>query len=368
MTRIAPPLATSKVVPFSNRQSLFRAWELRARLRALLAQGQVAGTGLRAQLLDEITLKVLSPEAGKPVAVVGPAGAGKEHVARFLHRVASETLGRSGALIRLDSGDLPSALPAALEAAAGGTLWCGGLTDREAIRALSDALPDRCDALVLVLIEAPAYRDLPWRGLRIELPSLSERHADIAELCRHFARAAPRPGGLGPDSVARLTEAARKGRIPGVDALRHAVAQELSDACASGDRVPLTQPVLAADSGSPPSAERHALSPGAAPGSAGATFDLTQVQTLAAIHGVPAELLVRQAALISELTASMNGTPRSFRNIMDRSDVVRRIGLWLAMGVHGQSDFRRAFGRQRFMQPSKSSAWAFFNTVFKRDP
>ena len=88
---------------------------------------------------------------------------------------------------------------------------------------------------------------------------------------------------------------------------------------------------------------------------------------LAEIHGVPQEVLERQAEILRVAIDTLEDLPKSYRNIMDRVDDIQRASLWLLSGAETQAEFRRFFGTERFMQPTKSVAWAFFNRVFKRD-
>jgi hypothetical protein len=88
---------------------------------------------------------------------------------------------------------------------------------------------------------------------------------------------------------------------------------------------------------------------------------------LSELHGVPPELLRRQAALVEEIAGYIDDVPRSYRNIVDKTEDVQRAALWVVTGATTQAEFRRFFGDERFMRPTKSVAWAFFNRVFKRD-
>jgi hypothetical protein len=88
---------------------------------------------------------------------------------------------------------------------------------------------------------------------------------------------------------------------------------------------------------------------------------------LSELHGVPAELLTRQVEVLRDVIAHIDDVPRSYRNIMDRADDIQRASLWLLTGANTQAEFRRFFGTERFMQPTKSVAWAFYNRVFKRE-
>lgn len=90
------------------------------------------------------------------------------------------------------------------------------------------------------------------------------------------------------------------------------------------------------------------------------------VEELAATHGIPVELLRRQVQLFREIIATIDDVPRSYRNIVDRIEDVQRAALWVLSGARTQAEFRRFFGTETFMRPTKSVAWDFFNRVFKR--
>ncbi|MCC6621849.1 MAG: hypothetical protein IT385_11375 [Deltaproteobacteria bacterium] len=92
------------------------------------------------------------------------------------------------------------------------------------------------------------------------------------------------------------------------------------------------------------------------------------MQALSDLHGVPPELLVRQVELMRQIAASIEGRPRSYRNVSDKIEDVQRASLWLMSGATTQAGFRRFFGTEGFMRPTKSVAWDFFNRVFKRGP
>ena len=91
------------------------------------------------------------------------------------------------------------------------------------------------------------------------------------------------------------------------------------------------------------------------------------LQELSELHGVPEHVLTKQMEVLREVVDSIDDVPRSYRNIMTRADDVMRTGLWLLSGGETQAAFRRFFGEERFMRPTKSVAWAFYNRVFKRD-
>lgn len=97
-------------------------------------------------------------------------------------------------------------------------------------------------------------------------------------------------------------------------------------------------------------------------------IDQPTLQALSDLHGVPPELLVRQVELMRQIAASIEGRPRSYRNVSDKIEDVQRASLWLMSGATTQAGFRRFFGTEGFMRPTKSVAWDFFNRVFKRGP
>lgn len=91
------------------------------------------------------------------------------------------------------------------------------------------------------------------------------------------------------------------------------------------------------------------------------------LESIATTHGLPAELVQRQADILRDVIGYIDDVPRSYRNIMDRSEDVMRAALWVLSGAKTQAEFRRFFGGERFMRPTKSVAWAFYNRVFKRN-
>lgn len=91
-------------------------------------------------------------------------------------------------------------------------------------------------------------------------------------------------------------------------------------------------------------------------------------QQLAATHGVSVDLLKRQVQIFREIIQSIDDVPRSYRNVVDRIEDVQRAALWLLSTARTQADFRRFFGTETFMRPTKSVAWDFYNRVFKRGP
>lgn len=105
-----------------------------------------------------------------------------------------------------------------------------------------------------------------------------------------------------------------------------------------------------------------------APRMAQPPIDQPSLLALAELHGVSPELLVRQVELLRQIAASIEGRPKSYRNVADKIEDVQRAALWLMSGATTQAGFRHFFGTEGFMRPTKSVAWDFFNRVFKRGP
>ena len=216
---------------------------LRSQLRALRAE---LGTGRRAGpivtqdagFVEALALAADVAESALPVLVTGESGTGKELVAQFVH----ERSGRRGPLVAVNCAALPAelveselfghvrgAFTGALAdregrfgRAAGGTLFLDELGDVppavqvKLLRVLQsgeyervgEGTPRRADVRIVAAtnrdLEAAmregAFReDLYYRiaGVRLRLPPLRERPADVALLAEHlaarYAEAAARP-------------------------------------------------------------------------------------------------------------------------------------------------------------------------------
>lgn len=361
--------------------------EFQTRLLKTLDTTGVVGGQLRDELAQQLQAKLVLRGARDLVEVSGAPGSGRHLVARAVHAAAADLLGRTGACVDLDCSTLaePVALrarlgQAALEAASG-TLVLGGFDGLDAQRrtVLGSAL-DATDGDVLVVavhdLGAPATtRRRP--ATRIHVKALHEREQDIWELVDHFFVSAAAEAGLegcrgfSRQAKADIAESVRETALTSVRKLQEIVRDLVFDA-ATLPTVPLkitseqVRPTL--ESRWAQTADSRALRDAALVDSqfAGA-FNPSLTQRLAAIHGVAPDLLERQARILREIIDGIDDVPKSYRNIMDRADDVSRAALWLLTGAETQAEFRRFFGDVRFMRPTKSVAWAFYNRVFKRE-
>lgn len=293
-------------------------------LHRILDQHGVVGERFRRELVHDLKAKVLFRGARDAVEVSGPAGSGRKTVASVVEAAASEVLGRSVDVTIVDAGAEP----------------------------------------------------VPGSA-RIRVKPLHEREDDLWEMIAHFFDALAKEhdlqgcGGFSRQATADIAEVVRETGLESVRSLRDLVRDLVFEALAEGPlphkiTSELCRPHLEAVFGQ--TATRRAERDVAVLESAFAALpSRSLLEELASVHGVAPEVLERQAAVIRDVVASIDDVPRSYRNIMDRTEDVLRASLWLLTGAETQAAFRRHFGGERFMRPTKSVAWAFYNRVFKRD-
>lgn len=360
---------------------------LDARLAETLDSVGLVGQRLRESLIHDLKAKIVLRSAADPVGVLGEAGTGKHTVVDAAHAVARDVLGRTGPKVAFDCTTeeddraFEVGLKGALGDAAGGTLVIDGFGDASATRqrtATRLVRERRVDALVLTVGGDPAQDARPARTA-ITLKPLHERDEDIWELVDHFFAAtiedcAADVGdcrGFSRQAKADIAEVVRETNLTSVRRLQDIVRDVIFEALALGP-LPLkltsdeVRPYLEASCGQTEvdRARREAeLIESRFDGMVRASL----IEKLSDIHEVPPEILRRQAALLEDLVGYIDDVPRSYRNIMDKAEDVQRAALWVVTGASTQAEFRRHFGEERFMRPTKSVAWAFFNRVFKRD-
>lgn len=384
MTQVAllHSVSPAETKPVTPRRGLGLAPDpggLLVRARKLVGQGPLIGEAIRNKILFELVSKVLLRRCSDTIGVVGPEGTGKHHLASFIHDTVGELLDRRGGIsavhctVERARRSLDRELSEALERARGGTLVIDGFEalSSDEQRTVGRIVSRAEDVLTIVLTSAPIDDRPAWPSACIELEPLFERGGDVEALAQHFAsealEACGQRGLALSETLSVLTDYVREARIESVDRLRDLVRDVVFGAFAS----PEPQQALAAGA---VRAQLERLEPSeptiweTGDEDLGLDLDPGQLDELAEIHGVSPAVLARQVAICRALAETLPAdVPKSFRNLMDRTDVIRRVGLWIASGAACQAEFRRSFGEERFMQPSKSSAWAFYNTVFKRD-
>lgn len=245
--------------------------QMRSQLRALRAElDRQRGAGpivtQDAALTDALALAADVADSALPVLVTGESGTGKELVAQFVH----ERSGRTGPLVAVNCAALPADLVESelfghvkgaftgaqadragrFERADGGTLFLDEVGDVPAavqvklLRVLQsgeyervgDARPRRADVRVVAatnrnldaaMQEGTFREDLYYRiaGVRLRLPPLRERPADVALLAEHLAgRLAEARGAAAPEWSDAALAALAAYRWPGnVRELQNAV-------------------------------------------------------------------------------------------------------------------------------------------------
>jgi hypothetical protein len=63
----------------------------------------------------------------------------------------------------------------------------------------------------------------------------------------------------------------------------------------------------------------------------------------------------------------MHDRPRSYRNVVERTNRLAKVALWLVSGAKSQAEFRKFFGKLEAEMPTKSVAHQIFYEVFGAD-
>jgi len=360
---------------------------------AALDRVGIVGQKLRERLVKDLKAKVVLRGGQDAVEVIGLPGTGKHKVVEAVHEVGRSVLGREGALHRLRFDDhqgerAEAAVGRALGEAKGGTLvlerWGAlGAEDRAQVaRAMRQVTPG--DTIVLAVADKdPEAASLDTRpATSIRLKPLHERDEDIWELVDHFYQSMIDDGALPADlcqgfsrqAKADLSEVVKETGLASVRKMRDIVRDIVFETMVEGE-LPMklmsehVRPYLEKNFGQTEDARRRrdaalVASQFDAPEMTGSKSLIAQ---LAETHGVSAELLQREVEVLRELVDSIDGVPKSYRNIMTKAEDIQRAAMWVLTGATTQADFRRYFGEEGFMRPTKSVAWAFYNRVFQRD-
>lgn len=357
-----------------------------------LDRAGIVGQRLRERLAKDLKAKVLFRRGGDAIEVIGLPGTGKHKVVSAAHEVANAAFGRAGGIsvFRCDEptdGRLESAVHRAIEGARGGTLVFERFGELEASRRaeVTRAMRERGgDALLLAVsdkeLDGSALDSRPATSIRLK--PLHERDEDIWELVDHFYTGLSEDQVLGEcegfsrQAKADLSEAIRETSLVSVRRLRDIVRDVVFEALAEGE-LPMkltsdhVRPYLERTFGqTEESRRRHDVALIASQFEAPELSDpqtATLMAQLAELHGVSSDLMRREVEVLREIVESVQGVPRSYRNIMTKAEDIQRAAMWLLTGASTQADFRRYFGEEGFMRPTKSVAWAFYNRVFQRE-
>jgi len=346
------------------------------------------GSQLRANLSRDLHSKLILRGASDAIEIIGAPGSGRRLVIDAAHRAAVRALGRADRIVRFPAGggsDLTSRLDAARREASGATLVIDGFGELpESQRALvaRHLRGQGPDTLTFVVSDNSALGARPEAhpATAIRIKPLHEREEDIWELVDHFYGGMREEMDLGVcvgfsrQARTDLAEVIRELNLESVRRVRDIVRDIVFGMKAHGD-MPLkltsdnVRPYLEATFGQTDAARRNheAALVESQFGDHELNRDHPLLEQLAEIHGVPVEILRHEVEVLSKIVGTIEGVPKRYRNIMAKSEDVQRAAMWLLTGATTQADFRRFFGDEGFMRPTKSVAWAFYNRVFQRD-
>lgn len=359
---------------------------------AALDRAGIVGQRLRERLAKDLKAKVLFRRGGDAIEVIGLPGTGKHKVVSAAHEAANAAFGRTGGLSTFRCDDerehhIEAAVHRAIDEARGGTLVFERFGELEAARRaqVTRAMRERGGEALLIAVsdkelDGSALDSRPATSIRLK--PLHERDEDIWELVDHFYNGLSEEHTLGEcegfsrQAKADMSEAVRETSLTSVRRLRDIVRDVVFEALADGE-LPMkltsdhVRPYLERTFGqTEESRRRHDAALVASQFDAPEVSDpqtASLIAQLAELHGVSADLLRREVEVLREVVESVHGVPKSYRNIMTKAEDIQRAAMWLLTGASTQADFRRFFGEEGFMRPTKSVAWAFYNRVFQRE-
>lgn len=386
-------------------------------VRESCAAVRLVGAELTGYLERQIMAKVLLRGARDVVLLAGPTGSGKQKATEAIHDAARRALDRRGELVEVSCanlaggsfgselfGDRRGAHAGAgrdfgglLARATGGTivldevqvLAAGDQTrllrllGERQYRAVGDDETQRTDALIVLtssrnlrdMVRTGTFRrDLLDRALaKIDIPPLFERRRDIGDLAQAFALEAAAE--LGAEDHHGLTDRARtdvetafvRAREVSVRRLREivrnavfmAAADALPEAVESDLIVPVLESELAFSTAYREEQDVDDLH---------REFDMlvgkVRLREIADEHDVSLWALNSLCRAIHAVIDDMHDQSRSYRNVVERTNRLSKVALWLVSGAQTQAEFRKFFGKLDADMPTKSVAHQIFHEVF----
>ena len=90
----------------------------------------------------------------------------------------------------------------------------------------------------------------------------------------------------------------------------------------------------------------------------------TRLREIAEQHRVSLRTVNKFSRAIQTVMEEMHDQPRSYRNVVERTNRLAKVALWLVSGANTQAEFRRFFGNQDAEMPTKSVAHQIYHEVF----
>ena len=355
----------------------------------------VQGGTLRQQLARELPSKLLLRQRQDPLVLVGPPGSGKDRIAQLCTELMVDTEARPQSLQRVACQEVDAdALHHRLqEQAPDGAVYLDDITalgpgaQGVLVSYLRTHEQSPRGPIPTVLLSSPRglnrltedgklREDLLDRlSNRLQLPPLHQRRKDIGELCQFFAHQAAQEldlsdfYGFTKRASAELETALVRAKETSVRRMRALVRDIVF--CAAADASPeaiesdMVHPFLSEAFSYGPHDKQlqdvHELEHefDAAVGSA-------RLQELAERHGISPEALRRLCQVLEEIIGGINDRPRSYRNVVERTQKLTKVALWLVSGARSQAEFRRFFGDKAADMPTKSVAHQVFYEVFPK--
>ena len=221
--------------------------------------------------------------------------------------------------------------------------------------------------------ERSAATSSTGRWPSFEIPSLYERRRDIGELAQSFVLEAAAE--LEATSFIGLTRRARADIETAVVRAREVSVRRLRELmrdlvfCAAADSLPealesdLVLPLLE-QSFSFSEADRDDQDQVELESEFDLLIGRAEVNRITAEHNVSPRALNRLCQAIQQVIGEMGDRPRSYRNVVERTNKLSKVALWLVSGARTQADFRRYFGSLEAEMPTKSVAHQIFHEVF----
>ena len=218
-------------------------------------------------------------------------------------------------------------------------------------------------------------RDLIDRApAKIHLPPLYQRQGDISELAQAFVLEAAQTLGKTPFygltrraradvelaflqsqecSVRRLRELMREVVFGSADSLGEELSSELV--------LPILERELQFQKSDRAQTESLQLETG---------FQMlvakNSLRHLSELHGVREDVLDRMCSAMDAVIDDLSEKQRSYRSIVERSQRLLKIALWVVSRAESQADFRRFFGQRESEMPTKSVAHQVYYEVFPK--
>jgi hypothetical protein len=349
----------------------------------------VYGQQFRQQVRHDLLSKLLLKEGRDTLTIFGAQGTGKRLVCQLAHELGHMVLGLQGDIWVIDLAlsfpelkvqDLLNRPNTSTIVFQNAHVLSGA--DRTRFENLIDARNHQANKNT---IETPPLMLITWEGIAssdlletphaISLTPLNGRASDIREIANSFlnqmgqefdikARAFTR------QALSDISQAVEQTQEVSVAKLRNVVLQVVlsakkSECSARRIDSELTLPILG-ELLQFQAVQRAEADQVFIENRLEQTIDAEMLKHLSELHNIAPQTLAKLAEALTEIMSQMEGVPRSYRNIVERWTLLMRVSFWLISKAKTQAEFRKFFGAERHMIPTKSVAWQLFHDVFRK--